>query len=671
MWLALGLLTWLIATIVAAPAWADEPVIEEGRERDVLGLFAPYELGGEVLPGWILSEVQIEPTRVIVAALGPRAERSEIVLVHEDAAESEEVTASFAVLRSPTDNEVARHVQTRLIEAVRRNDGGRFWRAIRPLPIDRPISRGPPRLGVWLAFDGLVLLVGLVLVVVALTVRALRSAPGWVKLAVPSAFLAGLALRLALAPPALLGAWPWSRMAPHARSVFESALAAAFVERFGLSVPYTDLSFSIGLVYAGLMPLVLFAHATQVLRDPRAGAFASIAVALSPHHIRFSRCEDAFVPSLVLTSTAFALLHTFLRDRVRPMRIAAAAILPLVLWPAYLLRPLNILFVGIFVWAAVALHPAEAPRSRRAIGAAIVALVGGGALLELRRAHSEQLADAGGAPWVWLSRVPGTLLDPELNVLLQPGLTPPVLLVLAGIGVWSLVRRGERRLARFLAAWLAVFFVAHCYVVDAPMMPRYHLHLLVPLLLTAAVGAIEAARRSRPAIMLAVGGLFVTPLLARHVVGDLSYADQREHTFVSRARDLVPGGCTVVEYVGDEGSADARFARIGLRLGGPSPQRFVSRAVGRSEGPAALAEAVLSAPGECVFVYEGLPCWGGKERSEPYAPACAALGSIEGLDLAAEETFAPKTYERRVLRGLDPAAGAVTLRLRKRSGPPR
>ena len=83
---------------------------------------------------------------------------------------------------------------------------------------------------------------------------------------------------------------------------------------------------------------------------------AAFAVAFLPQHIRFSISEDGFVGSLLLTSLAFALIHGFLRDRARAVRWLLLLALPAVLYPGYLLRPLNILFIGLYAAAIVALY---------------------------------------------------------------------------------------------------------------------------------------------------------------------------------------------------------------------------------------------------------------------------------------------------------------------------
>ncbi len=662
---ALVLLVALALLLVAPGSRADQPVIEEAREKDVLGLFAPYTLGAEVSPGWRLWNVAIQPTRIVVVLKGPTEQPAELVLVHPNEAPDAERTPSFAALAPAGDDPQVQGARDALLAAVRRNDDGKFWRAVRPLPM--PEGQRPARwsLRALLSFDGVLLLAGLVAIVLVLAGRVLWSAPRWVRFAVPAISVVGLALRLALAPASLLGAWPWSRAWPHWRTVFESPRYAGLVERFGAPEYMTELSFDVGLVYAALTPLVLFSHATQLLRDARAGAFVAFAVAFSPHHIRFSRCEDAFVPSIVLTSTAFALLHTWLRDRSASFRWASIAALPIVLWPAYLLRPLNILFIGVYIFAAALLHTREAPRHRRLAAVAVVAIVGAAASHDFYSSYTRTVGDALGSPLRWLVRVPTTFLSPELNVLLQPALTPPVLVVCVVLGFVALRKRGDDRLAWFLLLWLGVFFVSHAYVVDAPMQPRYHLHLLVPFLLLAGGGAVYVARRSRAAIVLACAALVITPLLARDVIADVGATDQREYAFVHAARDLVPEGCSVVEYVGDEDARDARFGRIGVAAGVPPRARFRSVAVRRADGEAAFVEAVERADTSCVYVYEGIDCWGAKERNEPYAPACAALDTIDGLELVAEETVPVRVYDRRLLVGVSPGTSRLKLRLRR------
>ncbi|MCZ7679075.1 MAG: hypothetical protein M5U28_10100 [Sandaracinaceae bacterium] len=98
------------------------------------------------------------------------------------------------------------------------------------------------------------------------------------------------------------------------REVADGAWLARVAEHQGQSFFVTDVAMWTNYAYAVAMPLVLFSHATYLLRDARAGLAAAFAIAFLPQHVRFSRCEDGFVASLVLTSLAFALIHGWLRD---------------------------------------------------------------------------------------------------------------------------------------------------------------------------------------------------------------------------------------------------------------------------------------------------------------------------------------------------------------------
>jgi hypothetical protein len=50
-------------------------VIGPSAQKDVLALFAPFELGGEITPGWRLNNVSIRETSVVCTLIGP-AEKS-------------------------------------------------------------------------------------------------------------------------------------------------------------------------------------------------------------------------------------------------------------------------------------------------------------------------------------------------------------------------------------------------------------------------------------------------------------------------------------------------------------------------------------------------------------------------------------------------------------------
>ena len=418
---------------------------------------------------------------------------------------------------------------------------------------------------------------------------------------------------------------------------------------------------SVNLVYACLMPIVLFAHASQLLRDAQAGLLASGLVAFSPHHIRYSHCEDAFVPSLVLTSLAFALIHTYMRDPSRVWRWFALCVLPIALWQGFLLRPLNILFVGVYLGAIILLHPDQSPLRRRIIVGAVTVGVWVAAFFQFLETYGAQTSDALTKPG-WLLRVPISLVWPPWNLLIHPLATPPAALALAVAATIWLVKRGEKRLALFLVGWVTAFFVAHTFVIQTPMQPRYHLHLLVPFLLLASIGAVELHRRSRRLFAIAGITVLLAPLIGKGWIQDVGYSDTLEYAFVRNARALIPPGCTVLEYVGPDAKDvhESRFARMGQTLYRNTYHQRFDTVVARLEPSesnelelnAEAREAFAKGPDACVYVYEGLPCWGRKESSDPYAPACTALVQTAPLETVLETWIPYRPYDSNVTRGV-------------------
>lgn len=645
--LAFAWLAALILVLSSGTARADRPVIEQGREADALALFAPYTLGAEVSGGYKLWTVSIGAAAIAVELRGPSGRPSSLSLEHPDFAPAPLTRSrSFAIVASAEADAAAMEARRALIGAIQANDHGGFWRAVRPLPVG-PDEAGAAS-GLEPRFDGLWASLAGLGVLILLTYRLLSLSPRWVRLAVPSTVLVGALLRVTIAPATFLGAWPWSRLWPNARVVYESPWLAHYLHQHGAEIYLTDLIFTVNLVYACAMPLVLFVHASQLLRSTKAGVFASLMVAVSPHHLRFSRCEDAFIPSLVLTSLAFALLHTWLRDRSARWRALALAALPCVLLPAYLLRPLNILFIVVYLIAALALHPEQTTKTRRSVATSVIVVVGAIAAREFVLTNQAPIGDAATSLYLWLPRAILVLVSPSLNVLLQPSATPPALLLLAILGGYGLWRRGERRSAGFLVAWLGLFFVTHAYVTQTTMQPRYHLHLLVPFLLLASVGAVELGKRWRAGLWLACGTLILAPLTSLGWIRDASYDEQREYALVREARDRIADGCTVIEYGGTHSPAhEVRFERIGARVGGTSAQRFRVITAQMGEGDTALdAEtlAALAPPASCVYVYEGLQCYGVRER-EPYARECQALLAAAPLEVVISDRIPARLYD--------------------------
>jgi hypothetical protein len=403
-----------------------------------------------------------------------------------------------------------------------------------------------------------------------------------------------------------------------------------------------------------------------------------------------------------MTSLAFALIHGWLRDPSRRVRTMLLVALPLVLYPGYLLRPLNILFIVVYAVALLALHEQHATFARRALGLVVVVGVGAAALVAFFGRHERTVGAVLTQGELALSAVL-VLLSPRLLVLSDPSRTPPALVALAVLGAVLAWRAGERRLVAFLVGWLLLFEVAHAAVVQETMQPRYHLHLVVPFLLLASMGAMRlwdlgraatarieamqepgprdaltrtlAAARPRAWVALAGASLLAAPWLHGDFIRTTDHAEHHEYRVLRRARDLVPEGCTVLEYAGDRNApADLRFPRLGQRAGRAAHARY--RVVGvwsdGTTGPEADApslDALAADPPSCLYVYEGLTCATDRGPDEAYASRCTSLRARFGTETAMQGSAPARLYDDALGRGRPLALERLPLRLsRFRSG---
>lgn len=661
----------LVFSLVPTVALAQDHTIGPGHEAEVLDLFAPHALGDEVAGGFRLWGVAIERTRIVVTVRGEGDVEGRVFLVHpDDAMEATATSESFAIERDRAAPTEAGAALDRLVLAVARNDEGGFWEVAEvtteaPSPSGEHDVRRANLWGSdeWVPIDGIVVILLLFVLAILVATRHLANEPRWMRGALALIVAVGVLLRLALSPAVFLGAWPWTRLYPNARAVVEGRWLAALAHATGETFFATDVTMWTNFAYAAAMPLVLFGHATYLLRDARAGLLAAAAIALLPQHIRFSHCEDGFVGSLVLTSLAFALIHGWLRDPSRVVRGLCLFALPWVLYPGYLLRPLNILFIVVYLAALAFLHTETAPRARRLAGAAIVLGVGAVAVSTFLRVHTE-------ASTIATSHVARDavrmLVSPTLLVIDDPTRTPVGLIALAVIGGVLAWRAGERALVVFLVGWLLLFVGAHAVVVTETMQPRYMLHLVVPFLLLAATGAVRLAsrwrddRRVRIGLGLAAASVVLGPLVHAGFITDLGYTEIAEYRFVHAARAIVPEHCTILEPTA--GSADdpgeLRFERIGTIASRHFERRFDVIAVaadgatyaspGRAE-PVLSLDALLADPPDCLYVYEGLPC-----ATDP--EACASVMRRLPSEPVSEWTVRVHLYDqsandpRRVLR---------------------
>jgi len=663
---------------VSFDAFAGPHVLRAGREKDILALFAPYSLGSKVNETWSLWSVSIEPRSIKVGLREINGREEHFSLVHpEDATDRSTQSKSFALVPPAAKDSSLQQAATSLFAAINEHDGGGFWEQPKlegkispdesPFGVSGSRLRSPIASVVGFFSDGILTILLIWILGILLAVRLLRDSPKWIRITLPSTILLGIALRLMLSPPALLGAWPWSRLWLNIRTVFDGPIFHEWVMRSGQTYFLTDVMMWTNFAYAAAMPLILFSHATYLLRDPRVGMTAAFMLAFLPQHIRFSLCEDAFVPSLVLTSLAFALIHAWLRDPSKVVRILALVVMPFVLYRGYLLRPLNILFVVVYCVAMVILHPETAPKKRRFVGLAVVIGVWLVALPTFvstnETALEKSLLDLS-----WLTHVIPVILTPRLLVLTDIAVTPLVLVIMAGAGAYYAWRAGEKRLVLFLGGWLLMFVVAHAVVVNPPMQPRYHMHLVVPFLLFAAKSVPHLWQHARRGLLVAGVILIISPWLHRNWIGDLHYAEMQEYAFVRAARDIIPAGCTVIEYIGpDKRANDLRFARIS-DVQSPTGREFryrvvpvfASGIVGESEES---LDKILKAPPACLYLYQGLEC-----SKDQAIPECAALRRQFSVDSVKQAEIPREFYDMKVAEGVSVSTSRLWLELFKVNG---
>ena len=265
------------------------PVIEPGREADVQALFAPHALGEEI-DGWRFEAIDIDRD-VIRVRVVREDESREMALSHPG--DERGRSASFAV---DVDDDPGAGIEA-LLAALEQNDQGEFWRAeARPDPVlDMRRVAGASSL----ATDGVLWSLLLFAWIVVLAIHASRGASFERRYLVGLVIAAG-AVRWALAPRMLLGAWIYSRSTDLQRWIWDSPTLAWLSE--GRTLSQVDVMIATGFAYALITPLAVFAHGRWILGGARRGLIAAFVLAGLPLHVRFSASEVAFIPSIVLSS---------------------------------------------------------------------------------------------------------------------------------------------------------------------------------------------------------------------------------------------------------------------------------------------------------------------------------------------------------------------------------
>ena len=626
----------LAVLLFAADAHA-RPVIPPEREEEVQALVLPHRLGNEVARGWVLQSIAIELATIRVRVVDGDGRVAEIVLDHPDyAPPSATPHESFAIsiASRPSGSELAIEA---VLAALERNDDGGFWGTHGTVAVDgEPDARFATGPIAWLR-DGLVLSAIFVGALAWLLVLALRRAPRPIAWGLLGIVAVGAVLRVALAPATTLEPWSYTRFMIVARAIYEGP-ALALVHPS--AVYMTELVGGTVLAYAVLAPVAVFLMARYTLDSDRAALVCAALVAVLPLHIRFSHGDVSSIPSLTISAAMFAMAHTAARDPDRRVFIAMLVLLPLPMIASFLLRPPNILYAPLMLALLFVHGPLERPRRVIAI-ALVVAVVTLGVGVPHLLDHFAPQVREGLSPST-LGRAARVRVSPEYNTLLNPRFTPPGLTVLAIIGAVDLARRKRWRLVACLAGWLLASLAVHAYVVPKSpfMQARYHLHLVLPFVCLAACGIEAVIDRHRVLPFVVFGYLAASPAIHIGFIRDVDFDDQREWAFVHRLRDTIPDGCTVVEYTGE--GAGSRFARIGAHVIDGMPQRRWITAEGT-----ALPDR------ECVYWYEGLPCFGQRPPATAMAPECASVHEHAELHEIDRLHFDSRPYDENATRALD------------------
>ena len=664
LWLRMLLRVAFVVGFVSISSYAAaQTVIESGREDEVLQLFEPHVLSGEVVPGWQLRHVSIQERSVDCQLRGPEETTAVLRLSPlERAPEGAERSGSFWFERVDSSGAGAEAL-TALVKAVQGNDDGRFWQLVAAPPVATHRIRMGGEWGHWedllgeLSRDGIAWFLAVILFLGILLRRVLRGTGLRVMWTLLAIFGLGLLVRLTLSPHSPLGAWIFSRDMYLTHHVWRGPLLLALSTSLETQFGKFDVMSSLNFACAVLTPLVVFLHGRLLLGSLRLGLLAAGMVAILPMHVRFSASEVSFIPSILFSSLLFVGVHSALRESVRTWRWVLLASLVPIAWGVLQVRPLNYGFIPLLLFIVWFLVPRDVPRNRRILVSGLLLAISGFLFVTEFLGQYGRNVEEGLDPFV-LVRGIAALFTPRHNALLHPWVTPPAFLLLVmggGVLGW---RAGRKRLVGFLGAWLLGFFFTHAYVLpgNVAMQARYHLHLVVPAVFLAALG-LEALWELRPRLAWGAGLLLLaSPWIHSDFIEDLAFNELREHAFVMEQAAAIPDGCTIYEYVGGLGEQESRFRRAGLVLSREGrAQRFDLRPIADSpDSPEPLSRSVweeLRNPPECAYLYEGLPCFGEKEREESISPVCRALRDAAPNEKVAEIRFTSRLYDPTLGRG--------------------
>lgn len=652
------------------------PGISAERDRDIRPLLGPYAGEREIVDGWRVTSIRILGSYIRIGLEKPDNNEAALVLKHPSQSKSPDHSKSFALEREGPES--AQVALDELSQTIRNLDHTDFW-AHPPTRVRAPDRFDHVQVGVRAFFHDGVAITALALFFVLLHLRrVLKDAPGWVPWSLAALVLVGALLRLALSPETVMNAWPYSRTPSFVSLILNGPTMAWVTERYRLTLHLTDAIHVVDLLIASLTPLVFFAHARFVLKSWQAALFATVLLVFLPIHLRFSRSDVEYVQSLATSSLTFVALYTALQDPSRVWRWGALLVLPILSLATYAVRPENMVFVVVDIGAILLTAGRHVSTARQA---RVLTIVVGAAsysfLTNLLVNYGRNVEE--GLSLDTLKSASELLFNTNSNTLINPAITPPLIIVLAGAGLFVLLRSGNRRQALYLSGWLAGFFLVHSYVVpsEPAMMARYHMHLITPVLLLAASATPLLLRLPRrvPAALLVT--LVLSPLMHRSFITNDDFMVMREYTLMRDNRGLVPDGCTALEFMPLDSltepehapKGDSRMERQGTVLAsGVIEQRW--KVISLAEPPSqpdsnpppqeqltAEAQTVLDNPPECLVFLEGMTCRTHRPPHLQRAPACSEVLERMHAETLVETTFAARIYDERNAGRIDEPRG--------------
>lgn len=568
----------------AIAAEADPSAIAPDQADRVMALVQPWQDGAEIAQGWRFVGATIDREIACYLLEGARTVRACLLPASGARPMASKLRLALPgdvalVLQSPLDpTDAERALVAELASHVRRNASrvglAELWHRPPPPKVDTTkqvdleyqLERTLDVLqdkALWL-----LLLCVWLLWSSRQSVRDLpgRGWPSWLALLAFSAWT-----RWTLPVQAPMTAWSWERQTDTEILLLTSKVVKLLATHVanGLTTAEDMQSLS-ARVLSTLTPLALLGHGRHLLGASRPALAAAFLLAASPHALRFAAADTQFNESMFWSCAGFFGLYAALESRQWWLRLAYAAGLVPLLYMAMTVRPLSVVY-GPLMLAAIWIASSGTRLRWRLFLAVEVAIVCASALWGLVTANRDSIDSV-----IGLESIIGALtllLHPDYNPLLFWRLTPPIWVLLVGLGLSVLVR-GQwpsleplvaRRRGMWLALWLFGFIALHgVVVVDEPMNnARYQLHSLPAMAMVAGAGAWSLwlawrdVGRLRRALVWGVAVVcLASPWLHARAIQDVGFATMQTRIFLRglvrgtvAGAGPIPFGCTVIEVM--------------------------------------------------------------------------------------------------------------------------